>query len=249
MRRYLQLVLRLIKPIADPTQCVHSVPRYLQFLRDMVRYSQMAGAEPIHLLDTYPCLHDASTLFDAHYFYQAVWAFERIEKGETSAHVDVGSDVRFVGVLSTICQVTFIDIRPLEANLRRLDCCQGSVLSLPFEDNSIRSLSCLHVLEHIGLGRYGDPLDTLGTGKAAKELGRVLARGGDLYVSLPVGRPRLCFNAHRIHSPEQALEYFGELQAVEISWVDDRGHYHPDADLAAMRNSTYACGLFRFQRL
>ncbi len=80
---------------------------------------------------------------------------------------------------------------------------------------------------HIGLGRYGDPLDPEGTIKAINELKRVLvlAVGGNLYFSLPVGSPRLCFNAHRIHSPGQILEYFSDLKLVEFSGVDDKGNF------------------------
>ena len=65
--------------------------------------------------------------------------------------------------------------------------------------------------EHIGLGRYGDPLDPLGTRKAAAELQRVLAPGGQLLFSLPVGRPRVEFNAHRVHDPHEVASWFDGL--------------------------------------
>jgi hypothetical protein len=88
----------------------------------------------------------------------------------------------------------------LIANLDNFISKRGSILLIPYENNSIKSLSCLYVAEHIGLGRYGDPLDPFGTKKAAKELSRVLALDGNLYFSLPIGKPKLYFNAHRIHS-------------------------------------------------
>jgi len=89
-------------------------------------------------------------------------------------------------MLTAFTNVTFIDIRPLEAKLDRLECIKGNILSMPFEDKSLRSLSCLCVAEHIGLGRYGDSLDPMGTKKAIKELSRVLAVNGNLYFSVPV---------------------------------------------------------------
>src|SRR2546430_12288402 len=49
----------------------------------------------------------------------------------------------------------------------------------PFGDLELSSVSCLHVAEHIGLGRYGDAIDPLGTRKAIGELARVLAVDGD----------------------------------------------------------------------
>jgi hypothetical protein len=57
----------------------------------------------------------------------------------------------------------------------------------------------MHVIEHIGLGRYGEALDPDGDLKAIRELVRVLAAGGNLLVVVPVGRPRIQFNAHRIY--------------------------------------------------
>ena len=192
-----------IIPLFDPLQLITAGPRYLDFFKDWVKYSRLDGAEQIKLTDTYPCMHDKTktTRFDAHYFYQDIWAFKKIHESKVDHHVDVGSRVDFVGFLTAITRVTFFDLRPLMADLENLHSRKGNILSMPLEDNSVPSLSCLHVAEHVGLGRYGDPLDPLGTKKACRELARILVVGGNLYFSLPVGRPRLRFNAHRIHSP------------------------------------------------
>ncbi len=50
----------------------------------------------------------------------------------------------------------------------------ANILDLPFKGNSVESLSCMHVVEHIGLGRYGDPMDPEGDIEAIKELKRVV---------------------------------------------------------------------------
>ena len=119
---------------------------------------------------------------------------------------------------------------------------------MPFENNSVNSLSCLHVAEHVGLGRYGDSLDPLGTKKSCKELGRILANGGNLYFSLPVGKPRLCFNAHRIHSPKQIMGYFAGLDLLEFSGIDDDGNFIKNAKMERFESMDYACGLFHFTK-
>jgi len=231
-----------------------NVPRQLclygSFASDWRRYSRMPGAEPLHWRDAYPVLDQgtAATGFDQHYFYQDAWAFRKIAEARPSSHVDVGSNVRFVGMLTAITHVTFIDIRPLLARIPNLDSKAGSVLDLPYLDGSLLSLSCLHVAEHVGLGRYGDPLDPQGTRKAAAELARVLRIGGHLYFGLPVGRPRVCFNAHRIHSPQQVLEYFGALRLVEFSGVNDPGEFLTAIRPADFANQEYACGLFHFTK-
>jgi hypothetical protein len=145
-------------------------------------------------------------------------------------------------------EVEFIDIRPIQTNLRELIPRSGSILALDYQDNSVQSLSCLHVIEHIGLGRYGDTLDAQGSIKAANELERVLLPGGRLYLSLPIGRERVCFNAHRVHSPFSVLNMFRELTLVEFSWVDDDGKFHEQASCDDAREQDYACGMFLFEK-
>ncbi|MBL7215768.1 MAG: DUF268 domain-containing protein [Phycisphaerae bacterium] len=225
--------------------------RYPSYFRDWYRYSRMEDAEPIRLRDTYPCLFEktASTGVDSHYFYQHVWAFEKIVMQNPPFHVDVGSNVDFVGMVSAFTDVQFVDIRPMQVNnLPKLESKYGTILDLPYEDNSIQSISCLHVAEHIGLGRYGDPLDPQGTQKAAAELSRCLAPGGCLYFSLPVGKPRLCFNAHRIHSPEQILDYFKDLKLVEFSGTNDKKEFLRKTGIEQFTDTRYACGMFLFTK-
>jgi len=211
----------------------------------------MEGAESIHLFDTYPCLFDktSSTKIDGHYFYQHIWAMEKVLAQRPEFHVDVGSNVNFVGLLSTVVPVQFVDIRPMKVNnLPNLESHYGSILNLPYEDGSLPSISCLHVAEHIGLGRYGDPLDPLGTQKAAAELTRCLAVSGHLYFSLPIGKPRLCFNAHRIHSPQQIINYFKGLKLLEFSGSTDEKVFLRKSDPQLFETAHYACGMFLFTK-
>lgn len=190
----------------------------------------------------------SSSPFDRHYFYQDAWAARRLAEAPPARHVDVGSRVDLVGFLTAICPVTFVDIRPLEADLDDLECVAGSLLDLPFASQSLGSVSCLHVIEHIGLGRYGDPLDPAGSTTALLELQRVVAPGGQLLVSCPVGAPRTCWNAHRIHAPGAIPSLLDALELIEFAGVDDDGvflrHRRP-ADLAGQR---YACGMYHFRR-
>ncbi len=221
-----------------------------KYVQDWQTFTSLPGGQLLPTGDPWPCLGDdtPTTSFDAHYFYQDIWAARHIAAAKPLRHVDVGSRVDYVGFLTAITSVVFVDIRPLLAELDNYESVAGSILDLPFDDMSVGSLSCLHVAEHIGLGRYGDPLDPLGTKKAAAELSRVLAVGGDLYFSLPVGASRVCFNAHRIHAPGLILEYFSGLKLVSFAAVSDSGRFHPTADLSDYESATYSCGLFHFQR-
>ncbi len=244
------LIYRWMSPFVDPLRFFRAFPGYIAYLRDIRRYSRMDGAEKIRFADTFPCLHDrtATTGFDRHYFHQDIWAFRKVFASGAAEHVDVGSRVDYVGFLSAVTKVTFIDIRPLDVELDNLESRKGSVLELPYGDRSVHSLSCLHVAEHVGLGRYGDPLDPEGTRKACRELARVLAPGGNLYFSLPSGRERLCFNGHRIHSPATIVRYFEGLELREFSCVTDEGKFLANIDIRTVEHDGYACGMFHFIR-
>jgi FkbM family methyltransferase len=222
-----------------------------RFLAELEAYRAMPGGEDVRDEDLNPQLNDRTptTPFDQHYFFQDIWAARRVADARPGRHVDVGSRVDLVGFLTALCPVTFVDIRPLEVELEDFESLAGSILDLPFADRSLESVSCLHVAEHIGLGRYGDPLDPHGTRKAAAELQRVVAPGGQLLFSGPVGRARTCFNAHRVHDPRAVVEeYFPELELVEFSGVDDAGVFRRHRSVDEFVGANYACGMFKFLR-
>lgn len=222
----------------------------LRWLRTKREYEALDPTEKLHWRDAQFELADrlSTSPFDRHYFYQDAWAAQRVADAAPERHVDVGSRVDLVGFMTAICKVTFVDIRPLEAELENLECIAGSLLDLPFADQSLESISCLHVIEHIGLGRYGDPLDPEGSRKALRELQRVVRPGGQLLLSTPVGEPRICWNAHRIHDPADIAGMFDELELAEFSGVDDDGVFRRHRDVGELAGQRYACGMFRFVR-
>lgn len=208
----------------------------------------MSGEAPFEELQ--PGLFDktpATQTGRGHYFYQDIWALRRLAELGPEIHHDVGSRYDgFVGQATAICPVVSYDIRPPNINLPRFEFRHGSILDLPLDDESIRSLSCLHVAEHVGLGRFGDELDPEGTTKALRELSRVLARGGQLLFSMPIGRERVCFNAHRVWHPEKPIESLPEMKLVEFKAVDDAGEFRESAVPADFAAASFSCGLYRF---
>lgn len=247
---FLTQVRRGLSPIVDPVSVLRGLFAYVRYFADWRRYATLPGAELLRFGNAYPQLHDrtSTTAIDSHYFYTNGWAMRRIVAQQPAQHVDIGSQTMFVNLLSAVLPVTFVDYRPLEAGMNGLINRSGDILNLPFDNGSVESLSCLHVAEHIGLGRYGDPLNPNGTRQACAELQRVLASGGNLYFVLPVGNPRVCFNAHRIHAPETILEYFSELELVELSGVRDDSRFVERVGLDEFKDSEYACGMFWFRK-
>lgn len=184
-----------------------------------------------------------------HYFHQDLWAAKKIFDAGTKEHVDVGSRVDgFIAHLLTFCRVTYVDVRPLSLDWEGFSSRQGLITALPFADNSVPSLSSLHVVEHIGLGRYGDPVDPEGSWKAARELARVLAPGGRLLIGIPTGQERVAFDAHRIFDPQTTREMFSGLELVEFSFVTDQSRFVQAASFEEARRASYGCGLFEFRK-
>ncbi len=222
------------------------------YLGDLVKYRGLMGKDGVTAKMYYvPLIFDrdpASHTFDKHYVYMDRWAFKELLKFRPARHIDVGSSIRFLSMASAITQTTFVDIRPVKPDFDSFDVVEGSILKMPFADNSLESLSCLHVAEHIGLGRYADPLDPLGTKKACAELQRVLAPGGKLYFAGPVGKNATYFNAHRVHSPSTILGYFSGLKLESFTAINDAGHFVEPAKPEDYEQAWYACGCFVFTK-
>jgi hypothetical protein len=225
--------------------------RYLpRFAADWLAFRRQDGAWSVKAADSYPCLEDRlpATPFDPHYFYQGNWLARRLADAKPAQHVDIGSSVLTMGVLSAHVPTIFVDYRPLLVRQSGLICVAGDINRLPFSNRSVLSLSCLHVIEHIGLGRYGDPIDADGARCAAEELQRLVAEGGTLYLSTPIGRERVCFNAHRVFAPTTIRAMFSQLQLINFSYVSDDGALHENASSALVPVLEYGCGFFEFRR-
>lgn len=228
--------------------CLTSLGALPRYFVEWKTYNKQAATPQISFRDSYPCLADrtVATPFDPHYFFQAAWLARRLHENRPSLHVDVGSSAMMINVLSANVKTVFVDYRPLRARLSNLSSLAGDIVRLPFQDGSIASLSCLHVLEHVGLGRYGDPINPEGSRLAAAELQRVLKPGGRLFLSVPVGRERVCFNAHRVFSSSTVRDFFHELRLKTFSLVDDAGRFSEEVPPEAAAALEYGCGLFEF---
>jgi hypothetical protein len=211
------------------------------------------GRFQIKWIERFPCLYDdtQNVGFERHYMFHPVWAASAIKKISPDVHYDISSSLRFVSMLSCFFKVKHFDYRKPPMFLENLEIGQVNLTGLDFTTNSIFSLSCMHTIEHIGLGRYGDALDCDGDIKAANELKRVLAKGGNLLVVVPVGRSRIEFNAHRIYSFSQAVDLFSELTLVEYALIPDNhetGDIIYGASEALTDSQEHGCGCFWFKK-
>jgi SAM-dependent methyltransferase len=227
------------------------VARFFEYWGQFLKFKrQNSNRSAVKLADTYPCLNDklSYTPFDQHYTYHPAWAARVLAQTRPAEHTDISSILHFGTVVSAFIPIRFYDYRPAELNLRNYQSGFADLKQLPFENSSIASLSCMHTIEHIGLGRYGDELDSDGDIKAIEELKRVLQPGGDLLFVTPVGKPKVQFNAHRVYSYEQIVNYFSPLTLKEFSLVPDKGGLIENADPALVAAQEYGCGCFWFKK-
>ncbi len=173
-------------------------------------------------LELMPCLHDKNT--DSgnvrnEYFWQDLIVAKAIFKKNPHRHVDIGSRVDgFIAHVASFREIEVIDIRALPMTVPNVIVHQADLMSPEFNLNDCDSLSCLHALEHFGLGRYGDPIDPDGWKKGILTMSMMLSLGGRLYLGVPVGRERVVFNAHRIFSINTVLKFCSDtnLQLKEL---------------------------------
>lgn len=239
----------------DPQEMFNKLRGLPYFLDNIMTYRRLHQGSRfrLRLRNLYYVSYDRFTtagVAGGHYFWQDLWAAQYLYEGGVREHIDVGSRVDgFITHLLVFSRVTYIDLRSLAINVKDLYFKKGNITALPFADSSVKSLSCLHVLEHIGLGRYGDSIDPDGYLKAARELSRILAEGGILLVSVPVGREYLYFDGHRMFDPTTIIEVFSGLSLLEFSLIDDKGdRIIRNASFEAARSCIYGCGLFVFTK-
>ncbi|MDP4116657.1 MAG: DUF268 domain-containing protein [Bacteroidota bacterium] len=224
------------------------IKNYLDFRKDysvFVKQVKNIGAH-FSIGPMYPCLNDKTdhTPMDYIYFYQDAWACRKVFELKPAHHYDIGSSVKTIGILAQFVPVTMIDIRKVEHNLPDLNFQEGTILALPFKDNSVESISSLCVIEHIGLGRYGDAIDTNGSEKAIAELVRVTKQGGYILFSVPVeDKNSVYFNAQRTFSREFILAQFSKCEIVEEKYI-----YNKRINANYLPGVIFEVGLFLFRK-
>ncbi|MBW4605051.1 MAG: DUF268 domain-containing protein [Calothrix sp. FI2-JRJ7] len=227
------------------------------YIRDWVNYNrQVADDFPFRaklssFLSHYTLAdrYENAGVAKGEYFHQDLWFARKIFLDNPEQHWDIGSRIDgFIAHLLVFRQVNVIDIRKLDSQVTGLSFCQDDITNLKIADSSIKSISCLHTIEHIGLGRYADPIDPLGYLKGMKELERVIAPGGKLYFSTPIGNERVEFNAHRIFDPLTIIENFPSLKLINFAAINAQGDLVEPAEWEDFRYVDYACGLFIFKK-
>lgn len=234
------------------TRSLLGAPRYL---RDLAQFRKAYGKS----VELQPCLYDwfeEGGATKSEYFLQDLHIAQKIHQHNPQRHVDIGSRIDgFVANVASFREIEVFDIRPVSSTLPHITFRQADLMNpahgfLTYCD----SLSCLHALEHFGLGRYGDTLDPLGSEKGLQNIAKIIRPNGYLYLSVPVGIEKIRFNAHRIFDP-RALATMAKkygLSLRDFSYIGaSKTIVHStnwDTDFQAIATQTYALGIFTFVR-
>jgi SAM-dependent methyltransferase len=241
----------------DPIRLISNISGIGWYVRDYLRLSdQLKKNSSFKKGLLYPILNDkrdnAGSL-PKHYFKQDVLVAQIIFANSPHKHVDIGSRIDgFVAHVAAYRPIEVIDIRPFTSDITNISFLQIDFMQpIPVNyHNYTDSVSCLHAIEHFGLGRYGDPIDANGYIKGYENLIKLLKPGGILYFSTPIGEQRIEFNAHRIFSVNYLLQLFDTDCTVEdFYYIDDKELlHHPLSitkdDAANNFGCRFGCGIF-----
>ena len=228
---------------------INRILRIKRYLAERVTFKKLGGV----ISHTYPITDDyesSAGTAQGHYFHQDLLVAQFIFQANPQRHIDIGSRIDgFVAHVATFRRIEIYDIRTLN------DCGHSNIefkqadLMLGLESNVTDSISCLHTIEHFGLGRYGDQINPRGYIVGMESLVKMLKPGGILYISFPIGKNnQIHFNSHRVFHPKDIFSWApNTLNLIRFDYVDDTGELHQNFDLL---NSelvvTHGCGIYTF---
>jgi SAM-dependent methyltransferase len=235
----------------DPRKTLRSLRGLPRYVRDYVHFRSGYSGR----LELLPCLHDwyeegGTTKLE--YFWQDLLVARRIFATRPERHVDIGSRVDgFVAHVASFREIEVFDVRPISTQIpgvrfKQADFMQPATGMKDYCD----SLSCLHALEHFGLGRYGDPIDPQGFERGFANMAALLKKDGVFYLSVPVGTNRVEFNGQRVLDPQAIirLALANSLELRDFTLIRLGGKVEvlelDEARLAELASQRYALGLF-----
>lgn len=245
----------------DPRKLLRSIWATPWFIGSLFKFRR----EYQGVLEIMPCLQDggdrAGTI-DDEYFWQDLEVARRIFLRAPIRHLDIGSRIDgFVAHVASFRNVEVMDIRPLEVAIPGITFHQADItnnsthVDIGIVPGSYDSISCLHALEHFGLGRYGDPIGTKLYISALKNIASLLSKNGIFYLSTPIGQERVVFNANWIFDPIKLIRVVESLglRLTQLKTFSKASTMLIDqsidiVNLQMLSNERYQLGLFSFEK-
>lgn len=256
-----QGVKKIIKPVAlsllnlgfDPRK-VLSYKFYPKFRKDKSDWLKQGGkiTHNYMILSDYS---DSAGTSKGHYFHQDLLVAKLINEHAPKRHIDIASRVDgFVAHVASYREIEVVDVRPLEKSVHENIKFRQADLMNSQDLGMTDSLSCLHAIEHFGLGRYTDPIDVDGHNKGIANLVNLVEEGGRMYISFPIGKTdEVHFNAHRVFHPATILKHPSiekSMRLIRFDFVDDNGDLHLSKLIEDVNvDSRFGCGIYTFEKV
>lgn len=236
-----------IRSLVARPSAIRNLPRYLS---DRSAWRRAGGS----ITATLPILNefaDSAGTAKGHYFHQDLLVASFICEANPKRHIDIGSRIDgFVAHVASFREIEVFDIRPLaQSEHSNIKFVQYDLMQENLSETA-DSVSCLHTIEHFGLGRYGDRIDPDGHLAGFRNIMRLVEPGGLLYISFPIGsKDQVHFNAHRVFAPDSILSWPGseQLTLERFDWVEDAGALHMKANVYEA-TARFGCGIYTFRK-
>ena len=232
------------------------------FLKDYYNFKKL-NKNKNQLYYFKPCLHDRfeeGGVTNSEYFWQDLMVARLIFDANPKSHIDIGSRIDgFVAHVASFREINVVDIRPVNTKIngiifKQLDIMESSYFAInsPYYEK-YDSVSCLHTIEHFGLGRYGDPIDPDGYFKGLSNIINMLEQDGLFYLSTPIGKERVEFNANRIFNTKGLIDLLESKKMKLIKLLTfDNGCINEfnlnEVDFKSFETFEYKLGFFLFKK-
>ena len=177
---------------------------------------------------------DSSWVVKWAYFHQDLLIARKIFENKPIKHVDIWSRIDgFVAHVAVFRKIEVFDIRALENKVENIHFRQADLMKLD-EDliNYCDSISALSVIEHFGLWRYWDKINSNWDIEWLDNIYKILKKWGTFYFSAPIWPQRIEFNAHRAYSIQHLLDIFKDKYIVNsFAYTDDNWDLHKNITL------------------
>lgn len=239
----------------DPIKAFRSFLGLPRYARDLLHFrSQFHGR-----LELKPCLFDwyeEGGISKSEYFWQDLLVARMIFSANPEKHVDIGSRVDgFVAHVASFREIEVLDIRPITTEVPGVTFKQADLMSpLGNLKGYCDSLSCLHALEHFGLGRYGDKIDVNGFVSGLANMAALVKKNGVFYLAVPIGIDRVEFNANRVFEPNVIIDVAkkNSLHLRSLTTIKHGGDVEEIAITGSaidqLASQRYSLGIFVFVR-